>query len=227
MKRARHKPWRFHRAALPPSDFTPQRLPSLFVIFLLWQTFKILYCRKIFYYPVCSNTQIRISFVMLCRSLYSENWKSKWYKYCETNLFTRPLSLKAFLSLSFSYPIAYQKTWHNFKYSWKVWQALRVRWQSPRKPGRGLDDNQIFVCILHVSVRPTKLFPENFLFFHKSIETLMHMIKDKTGVGIDEQRLIYVSKQLQKGFTLRDYNIQKHSTIFLVLRFVTIQKTIL
>jgi ubiquitin len=56
------------------------------------------------------------------------------------------------------------------------------------------------------------------VFKTERIEDVKRKIQNEEGIPPDQQKLIFAGRQLEDGYTLQDYSIQKDSTLRLILR---------
>jgi len=61
---------------------------------------------------------------------------------------------------------------------------------------------------------------EVFIQLHRTVKFLKGLIKDKEGIPTDQLRLFFKNIKMEDGLSLAHYNVQKNSTILLVLHLV-------
>ena len=71
---------------------------------------------------------------------------------------------------------------------------------------------QIFVSTIHGKTMTLDVDLED------TIEMVKLKVQEKSGIPLDQQRLIFATKQLDDSLTVADYGIYPGRTLFLVMR---------
>lgn len=90
--------------------------------------------------------------------------------------------------------------------------SARTTLQRLRRPAPSNEEVQIFVKNLNGKTMAIMVSPAD------TVKSLLEKVEVKTGIPPSQQRLLYGGKQLVPDMILADYNIQKESTLHLVLR---------
>ena len=85
------------------------------------------------------------------------------------------------------------------------------------KPGDTIELKQRSVYQIFVKTMTGKIFTL-YVDHNDTFEIIKYFILLKEGIPIDNQRFLFEGRQLEDNRTLADYNIQKESTLFLILR---------
>ena len=82
-----------------------------------------------------------------------------------------------------------------------------------------LNNNKIGTFQIFVKTLSGKTISLNVKSFY-TIQYIKLLINNMENIPINDQRLIFIGRQLENNYTLEDYNIQRESTLHLVLRLV-------
>ena len=77
------------------------------------------------------------------------------------------------------------------------------------------------MCNKEIQLFVNSINSKTFSFFINNNDTILNvkeLIKNRTNIKIDEQRLVYGAKELINEYTIQDYNIHKESTLHLACK---------